>query len=234
MRSVAGGRGSGRQHAPPRYPPSDHSPNASPQVARHLHVDGASAGHHHGALERAAHNHDGIVQRAVGLVEELLAAAAQHQRAGVRRGAAWEEGTARKGRGMGGGSKLRRQARQRQLPRLAQQPGRACSSTPAAPTCKQAAAQVWKGCTAPPTRRSSTALPTAWLPSPCMCRAGHRNGNTAVRPSRCEEAAPPAPPAAVLPNAPTGSTAAPCKVPPHSAGFKTRDSRGGTRTHSRS
>lgn len=55
----------------------------APQVLGQLHVDRAAAGHHQRALERAPHNHDGVVQRAVGLVQELLGTAAQHQGAGV-------------------------------------------------------------------------------------------------------------------------------------------------------
>jgi hypothetical protein len=42
-------------------------------------------------LQRAAHNHDGIVQAALRLVDELLAAAAQHDGGSARLGAAREQ-----------------------------------------------------------------------------------------------------------------------------------------------
>ena len=52
---------------------------AAPEVARDLHVVGAASWEHRGVLQRPPHDHDGVVQGAVGLVQELLAAAAQNE-----------------------------------------------------------------------------------------------------------------------------------------------------------
>lgn len=48
------------------------------QVRRQRHLDGTTAGNNAVVLGRAAHNHDGIVNGALGLVEELLAASTQN------------------------------------------------------------------------------------------------------------------------------------------------------------
>jgi hypothetical protein len=58
---------------------------------RELHVDGAAAGDDGRVLERAAHDHDRVVQRALRLVDELVAAAAQDHRRGARARAALEQ-----------------------------------------------------------------------------------------------------------------------------------------------
>jgi hypothetical protein len=64
---------------------------SSQQTAAHLHVNRAAACHHMCVLQRAAHDHDGVVQAALGLVDELLTAAAQHDGGGARLGAAREQ-----------------------------------------------------------------------------------------------------------------------------------------------
>lgn len=61
------------------------------QVRRDLHLDGAAAADNRPVLDGALDNHDGVVQRALHLGNELLGAAAQHQRARLGLGAALEE-----------------------------------------------------------------------------------------------------------------------------------------------
>ena len=61
------------------------------QEARRLHLDGAAARHDRVVLDRAAHDHDGVVERALGLLDELLGAAAQYERARLGLRAAGED-----------------------------------------------------------------------------------------------------------------------------------------------
>ncbi len=84
--------------------------NALAQVPGHVHLRGASAGDDVLVLERAAHHHDGVVQRPLhlgaarqrdgpahgppppaDLLDKLLGAAAQQERAGLGFGAAREQ-----------------------------------------------------------------------------------------------------------------------------------------------
>lgn len=51
------------------------------QVLGDLHLDGTAAGHDRVVLERTAHDHDGVVERTLGLLDELLGTAAQNERA---------------------------------------------------------------------------------------------------------------------------------------------------------
>ena len=47
-------------------------------VPAELHVNGTATGHHRGILHGSPHNHDGIMQAALCLIDELLRAASQH------------------------------------------------------------------------------------------------------------------------------------------------------------
>ena len=61
------------------------------EVAGEFHVDGAAAGDDGGVLDRSADNLDRVVERPGSLLDELLGASSQHQRARLAPGAPAEE-----------------------------------------------------------------------------------------------------------------------------------------------
>jgi hypothetical protein len=60
-------------------------------VPADLHINSATSGHHGGVLDGSAHDHDGVMQRALCFINELLRASTQHHGSGLGLWAALEE-----------------------------------------------------------------------------------------------------------------------------------------------